>query len=38
MNLKLIIWNVRGWKDKRVEIIKLLEDCDIGIITDKGKI
>lgn len=39
MTIKILMWNARGWKFKKEELLKFMEDIDIGIITEiKNKI
>lgn len=39
MEIKILLWNARGWKNKKEEIIKRIQDYDVCVITEiKNKI
>lgn len=34
MGIKALLWNARAWKGKREELIKRMQNYDIGILTE----
>lgn len=34
MDLKIMLWNARGWKNKKEELWKRCQDYDVNIITE----
>lgn len=39
MEIKILLWNAREWKNKKEEIVKRIQDYDVCIITEiKNKI
>lgn len=39
MEIKILLWNARGWRNKKDELIKRVQQYDICVITEtKNKI